>query len=481
MNKNHFRSAAVLAAALWLAAASAFSAGVGQTPSSPAGRDARLRSSSREDVNGWIHVRLEGSPAEIGFQHGWHLAREIDDALNALTCLCENASKKDWAFFREAAARMFWPRLDAEYQAEIEGIAAGLKARLPGAKRDAIDLVVLNGWIELASYYVPYVETKLKTGPGTSRAPGSCSAFIATGSYTADGRIVMGHNNWSDYIMGERWNIVLDIRPEKGFAMIMDAIPGYIHSGDDFVVNGGGLIYTETTIDGFKGFKEDGVPEFARARKAAQYAGSIDDFIRIMTTDGNGAYANDWLVGDLKTNEIARLELGLKNHPVWRTKDGCFIGSNFPLDEKLIREETAFDPKDKSQGTLVRKVRWEKLMEEYKGRIDAETGKRFEGDHFDASTGKRASNGNVLCGHIDNDPRGWPPNWGPYCPAGAVQGKVTTAALAKDMKFWARMGHPCGEDFLAAPFLAKHPEYKWQEKYLRDMKANPWTLFEAKR
>lgn len=58
---------------------------------------------------------------------------------------------------------------------------------------------------------------------------------------------------------------------------------------------------------------------------------------------------------------------------------------------------------------------------------------------------------------------------------------MTTAALAKDMKFWARMGHPCGEDFLAAPFLAKHPEYKWQEKYLKDMKGHPWTLFEAGR
>jgi hypothetical protein len=42
------------------------------------------------------------------------------------------------------------------------------------------------------------------------------------------------------------------------------------------------------------------------------------------------------------------------------------------------------------------------------------------------------------------------------------------------------MGHPSGDDFLAKPYFAKHPEYKWMSPYLRDMKAYPWTLFSAK-
>ncbi len=41
--------------------------------------------------------------------------------------------------------------------------------------------------------------------------------------------------------------------------------------------------------------------------------------------------------------------------------------------------------------------------------------------------------------------------------------------------------HPCGEDCIASTFLTQHPEYKWQEPYLKDMKSNPWTLFEANR
>jgi hypothetical protein len=443
-------------------------------------QDKLLGKSFRRDNNGWIFVHLEGSPREIGFQQGWHLAPEIDEALRMFALFFPKVSHRDWKFYRGAAENMFWPKLEKEYQEEIEGIAEGLQAM--GKKYDRFDIAALNGWIELAWYYVPYLDEKLKPGSGNNKAPGSCSAFIATGSYTEDGKIVMGHNNWVDYIVGERWNVVADIVPERGNRILMDSFPGYIHSGDDFVITSAGIVYTETTIAQFKGFKEDGTPEFMRARKAAQYANSIDDFIRIMIGDNNGGYANDWLVGDLKTNEIAKLELGLKNQRVWRTKDGCFVGANFPSDEKLIAEETTFNPKDLTVSTNVRKLRWDELMKEHKGMINIEKAKMFEEDHFDAHLGIKASNGCVLCGHIDEDPKGASDlSWGPYCPAGAVQGKVTNAALAKELKFWARMGHPCGQDFIASNFFQKHPEFKWQEEFLRDMKSHPWTLFEAKR
>jgi hypothetical protein len=60
-----------------------------------------------------------------------------------------------------------------------------------------------------------------------------------------------------------------------------------------------------------------------------------------------------------------------------------------------------------------------------------------------------------------------------------VQGKVTDSDLVAKMTLIARAGHPCGEDFLAKPFLAAHPEYNWQAPILRDMKAGPWTQFQA--
>jgi len=104
---------------------------------------------------------------------------------------------------------------------------------------------------------------------GNNKAPGNCSAFIATGSFTKDGKIVIGHNNWTEYIWGQHWNVIADIVPAKGNHMMMDCMPGYIHSGDDFVITGNGLLITETTITQFKGFDSTAIPEFVRARKAA--------------------------------------------------------------------------------------------------------------------------------------------------------------------------------------------------------------------
>lgn len=442
--------------------------------------DPRLAKAYREDKAGWIFVHLEGTPNEIGFQDGYLLAPGIDDALRAMKYYLRIGTKKDWSWYRESAKRMFWPKLTKEYQEEIEGIAEGLRAQ--GKKYDDIDITALNGWMELAQYYLPALRDKIIPGAGDDKAPGNCSAFIATGSYTSDGKIVMAHNSWVDYLVGERWNIIEDIVPGKGNRILMDSFPGFIHSGDDFVENSAGILITETTITQFKGFDPNGTPEFMRAREAEQYANSIDDFVRIMTTGNNGGYANDWLVGDTKTNEIARLELGLKHYRVWKSKDGVFFGSNFPSDPEVIKDETTFKVNDLNSSMNARKVRWEELMKEYKGKIDVKTAESFMADHYDMVLKKNFAGARSLCGHVDEDPRGIPQwGWTPYFPGGAVQGKVTTTDLAKKLEFWAHMGHPCGEDFIASKFLKAHPRYKWMGKYLRDMKSYPWTLFEAKK
>jgi hypothetical protein len=63
---------------------------------------------------------------------------------------------------------------------------------------------------------------------------------------------------------------------------------------------------------------------------------------------------------------------------------------------------------------------------------------------------------------------------------GAVNGKVADAEMTKKMSFYARIGHPCGDDFKAEPFLKAHPEYNWQAPALHDMIAGPWTVFKER-
>jgi hypothetical protein len=442
------------------------------------GADARLKGAYRlPPQNGWTYVHLEGSPSEIGFQHGYWLAREIEDFQKVVALELGHDTKKNWSFFRGAAEQVLWPHIEQEYRDELQGIASGIAAR--GVKLDLWDVVAVNAYPEWGYYAHVYDKQHGMPSPAAVGAAEHCSAFVATGSYTQDGRVVMAHNNWTSYLTGERWTMIFDIAPAAGYHILMDGLPGLIHSADDFGLNSAGILITETTISGFFGYDPNGIPEFARARKAMQYSASIDDFARIMEDGNNGGYANDWLVADRKTNEIASLELGLKNVTLERKKDGYFVGSNFPISEKLAAEETDFAMKDMGASANARHRRWDQLMAENKGRIDVEAARRFLADHLDTYTGKVEPSERTLCGHIDLSARGLPSWEPPYGIAGAVQNKVADAALAEQMSFAAAAGHACGMDFKAAAHLAQHPEFVWQKGLLGDMNAYPWIEFKA--
>jgi len=454
--------------------------GISAAPARDQQSDPRLKKSFRKpDQNGWIYVHLEGTPSEIGFQHGFLLASEIADTQKVVTLGLTHDSKKDYSFFRNAAEKVLWPHIESQYREELKGIVEGLKAK--GVALDLWDVVALNAWLEVSPYYTSWYDKEHKIAADKRPVPEHCSAFAATGSYTRDGKIVIAHNNWTEYKEGSRWNIIFDIAPTKGYRILMDGMPGLIHSGDDFGVNSAGIAITETTIGYFVGFDPNAVPEFVRARKAMQYSSSIDDFARIMKDGNNGGYANNWLIADNKNNEIASLELGLKHVTLQRTKDGYFVGSNFPDNESLIRDEAPeFPVKDMSISANARHQRWEQLMLENKGTIDVAAAQHFLADHYDTYDQKNNSpSERTLCGHIELSSRGSKP-WQPeYGPAGAVQNKATDGTMVAQMSFTAAMGHSCGIDFKAAKHLKEHPAFAWEKDALRDLDSHAWTTFKS--
>src|SRR5580658_5943984 len=437
---------------------------------------AELKGAYTFKQGGWTYTHLEGTPHEVGFQHGYLLKDEIDDNLSVYQLEAVNDYHRDWSFFRDAAKNVLWPKIEPEYRAELQGIADGLKAK--GSTADLWDVVALNADLELTQYYLPMVNAReKKANPEKAKAQGRCSAFIATGSATKDGKIVMAHSNWTSYAEGERWVMVFDIQPEHGQRMLMDGTPGVITSQDDFGVNASGLMITETTLPMAVGFDEKGIPEFDRSRKAMQYATSIDEYAAIMREGNNGGYANSWLIGDRKTGEIAYLELGLRHTPLTKKKDGYFVSSNFAADAGLVRDDTpGFDPANQESSMNARHIRAEEFVKAHYGKLDTELGEEYLSDHYDSYEHKIDVGKRSLCGHEETSSVG-EKVWGdpPFAPGGAVTGKVTDSDMAAKLSFIGRAGHPCGEDFKVAPFLAAHPEFDWEKPILRDMIAGPWT------
>src|ERR1700719_2724233 len=208
--------------------------------------DPRLQKAYRFQQGGWTYVHVEGSPSDVGFQHGYLLAPEIADAFEAIKMFDTHQTQRNWEFFRTTARQMLWPHIDAEYQQELQGIADGVKAH--GVDLDLYDIVALNAFEEVPDYYLPWLNKREKQARAPKlKAPGHCSAFIATGAYTKDHQIVIAHNNWTGYLDGERWVIIFDIVPQRGQRILMDGFPGVITSDDHFGVNAAGIIITKTT------------------------------------------------------------------------------------------------------------------------------------------------------------------------------------------------------------------------------------------
>ena len=286
----------------------------------------------RYEDKGWIFVHIEGKPYQRGYQYGYLVADEIKTFIEKLA-VSSNASDPAaaWRQSRFGTDAMFLRKYDEEYLTEMKGIADG--AAKAGAKVfdravDFLDIVAINSSIDL-----DYVHGALGVTPNPLTGKSflanedelnipeklhKCSSFLANNSATKDGKIVFGQLfMWGGYT-GYHWNVVVDVVPSEGNRLVYQTYPGGIHSGADFYINSAGIMIGETTVQQTP-YNENGTPQSNRIRKAAQYANSFDDVVKIMTTKNNGMYTNDWLLADVKKNEIGILVLGTNKWKLWRS------------------------------------------------------------------------------------------------------------------------------------------------------------------
>jgi hypothetical protein len=95
-----------------------------------------------------------------------------------------------------------------------------------GGKLDIWDIVTLNAAMEW-SYYVDQYDKAHKIASLPSVTAGDhCSAFVAIGSYTKDGRVVIAHNNWRAVDDGVRHSACARVSLCDGWAARADSQRG---------------------------------------------------------------------------------------------------------------------------------------------------------------------------------------------------------------------------------------------------------------
>jgi outer membrane protein assembly factor BamB len=425
----------------------------------------------RYNTHGWIYLHIEGDPYERGYQHGYLLANEIVDHIQRWIHIFPQ--KWSWKLQRFNAMRLFWDKYPEEYKQEIKGIADGCAARggkIDGSPVSHKDILTLNEIYELLTrfrnYYVYYYVNPLNFNSHwllvelynirkdkelqSEYCEGACSAFIATGDATKDGRIVAAHSTrgyviqdlWWHMYVTERWNLLLDIKPVKGYRMFMSTAPGLIWSDEDFYQNSAGMILMETTLCPLGAWNRRGDPIVVRARKAIQYSDSINEMIDFFLKNNNGLFANEWIMGDTKTGEIATLELALFNHALKRTKNGFYWSVNRPRDDKVRWELNSFFglgifgrllKKDYIPGE--RDYKFEEFEDEFYGEIDVDIAKKIMSTY-------------PICDSLEKR-------------VIMMDCKITDSELVKNQGFWAIMGNPAGVDLIASDYPLK----KSREEY----------------
>ena len=415
---------------------------------------------------GWTVLHIEGAPYERGYQHGRLLASEIADyALTLATKRSHTAPADAWRETRTMVNALFLRRYDKEYLEEMKGIADGSAAagaRLLGRPIDFLDVVAINSDIELE--FLDAALEATPTGlegkkfrepadlPATPTPPEHCSAFAATGPATADGKIVFGHITMFSLTFVRHFNVWLDVKPEQGHRVMMQTYPGGIQSGMDYYLNDAGLLVAETTVKQTK-FDVNGLALASRIRKALQYADSIDQAVTTLKEGNNGMYTNEWLLADVKTNEIAMFELGTHKSKLWRSSKeewfggapGFYWGCNNAKDLN-VRLETIAAVNDRPANLVWRPAdrdkAWLRLYDKHKGKIAESFG-------FEAFTTP------------------------PLSAFPSLDAKFTTSALAKDLKTWAVFGPPLGKVW--------EPSEAELRKYAdaKPLVPNDWTVLTA--
>jgi len=466
----------------------------------------KIKNGFRYEKNGWTYLSLKGTAKERGYANGYLLAPELKDIFKMLDFNFMNGSGYSRDFFTEVISELYGPQIKQnypEYYEEMENIAIG--ARANGTNISFQDIIMWNCYVSI-DYLMNSIATLIPTndklykkyshlfpeGSATTSSHGEggmqksagandhCTAFMAVGSYTKDGKIVCGHNSFDNFIDGQFSNIMMDIQPAKGNRILMQAAPGWISSGTDYYVTSSGFICTETTIGGFNKFRLKD-PICCRIRKAMQYGTTLDECLEYIKTNNGGDYANSWLIGDTKTNTIMRIELGLDYMNVEKKKDGYFIGFNATEDPRIRNLEcgnTGYNDIRRHQGA--RRVRLTQLMAKHKGKIDLNIGQEILADHYDVYLNKINPCSRTCCSHYELDDRAFMSQADrplPYQPRGALDGIVCDTTLAKKMSLVARWGSSCGIPFDKTKFCTQNIQWNPQEPYLHDRSQQPWTEF----
>jgi hypothetical protein len=341
---------------------------------------------------GWIEkgadvriLHLEGSPYEIGYQHGVLLREEIRNRIRdrLLGSLMEQDHVSHLLMLRHG--RRVDARLSSEYRAELAGIADGAGVAYS-------QVLLLNTYGDLIAQQWPdrtLQDLALSLSPpfapffGPSDAPRSTDshvqsdssgtaadsrvrgAFAVFGAVTRDGNLLQAVDFESPALRPEEL-IIMVYRPEEGNSFVAVGTPGAV----GVTV---GLNEEQVSVTVLPSPSQDvsieGVPLPFVMRDVLQYARDIPAALRILAS-ADRTTGHNVLVGDGKRPDAQVVELATHLYAVFESEGNFVARTQHYLDANLAQTQRSLSwwPEEDS---------WEHLdallteLEADYGRLDA--------------------------------------------------------------------------------------------------------------
>ena len=161
-----------------------------------------IEQASRGINNGWLHVRIQGAPFARGFQHGYLTAAEYAEAIRVYTEMTYQTTGIDYAFFVDKAVEYHKDKITPELTGRDGRASPPATPLLVCPPRSTRSSAGTPTWRSPATGGRPSPPSTSTSAPSGNRKS-HCSAFMATGSATTDGQIVIGHESFTEFWNGQ--------------------------------------------------------------------------------------------------------------------------------------------------------------------------------------------------------------------------------------------------------------------------------------
>ncbi|MGQ9729986.1 MAG: C45 family autoproteolytic acyltransferase/hydrolase [Candidatus Zipacnadales bacterium] len=292
----------------------------------------------RERMNGYLVVHLQGTPEQMGRQHGLLLKREVQRMIRDLLLKGECSTETEHTRLLRGAMVME-KYLEPEFRRELRALAEAAEVEYP-------DLVLaqLFGDVQRAERqsrsFSPnaWAEPRPPAYLDDSTHLWECTSFAVFGPATKTGECIVGRNmDFWDHGVSEWGGVLIHFRPDHGIPFMTTSWAGIINGWT--ALNLSGLVCANNTSYDSRSDSLEGLSTCFMVRKVAQYAHNVEEGVKIVETTPRACGTNLLIAGGTPPN-AAIVEYDHEQLAVRWAQDGYITAAND--FEKLYQSSTSY-------------------------------------------------------------------------------------------------------------------------------------------